>query len=480
MATVLPHVRTPNSAMSRVDHNEHALAKSPTGSSKSRPGTALTVKSFKLKNANRKEQEIMLRRERLRDQQPFLSKAETAAYRHSYKHNLCLDMLQAGFHRTFSELHALMLRQSTMREAAGPDSVLWNIPLLETEHDKLDSIKFYLTEAEEAIREGDLKRVYKNRFGLALYFQGRGDKWLSDHFFQTCLEVSSDEEDGQQRLCEALCFVGLAMEENGELFDTAERFEEYYTLSKEKSDWRTETGKAYHTDACDHLTRIYTKISDSLAADEKELRVEYLLKAYNTAKEGGDESSAGEAAYRLGLAYIKMSDAKTAQMYLKMYMETCESRNDDIGVGKACEAIARAYDSEGKTAESLKFLVRFVEVAEKSGQDLALATACQNLGYIYNSRGDYAEARKYFSKAFSLSQAKNNRAATESSSVYFGIAHALGMMRGVKSHLTMEGKLPMSRLIGWKNQRQEEFAKPFVMQVKDESKEAIAPPEDTL
>ena len=29
---------------------------------------------------------------------------------------------------------------------------------------------------------------------------------------------------------------------------------------------------------------------------------------------GGDESLAGEAAYRLGLAYIKMSDAKTALM----------------------------------------------------------------------------------------------------------------------------------------------------------------------
>ena len=63
-------------------------------------------------------------------------------------------MLQAGFHRSFSELHMLMLKQSTAREAAGPDSVLWNIPLLETEKDKLESIKFYLTEAEEAMREG--------------------------------------------------------------------------------------------------------------------------------------------------------------------------------------------------------------------------------------------------------------------------------------------------------------------------------------
>ena len=63
-------------------------------------------------------------------------------------------MLQAGYHRSFSELHTLMKQQTDARQAAGPDSVLWNEPLLETEEDKLESIKFYLTEAEEALRQG--------------------------------------------------------------------------------------------------------------------------------------------------------------------------------------------------------------------------------------------------------------------------------------------------------------------------------------
>lgn len=64
---------------------------------------------------------------------------------------------------------------------------------------------------------GDLEVVYKNRFSLAQYFQGRDDKWLSDHFFQTCLDVASQDATGQQRLCEALCHVGLALEENGRI-----------------------------------------------------------------------------------------------------------------------------------------------------------------------------------------------------------------------------------------------------------------------
>ena len=72
----------------------------------------------------------------------------------------------------------------------------------------------------------------------------------------------------------------------GELFDAVDRFEEYYELSTNQTEWRTEIGKIYHTDACDHLTRIYTKISDSLDNEQRVARVEYLLKAYNTAKEG--------------------------------------------------------------------------------------------------------------------------------------------------------------------------------------------------
>jgi len=86
-------------------------------------------------------------------------------YRNTFKHNLCLDMLQAGFHRAFSELHMLMTKQRAAREAAGPDSVLWNEPLLENEQEKLESMKFYLMEAEEALRNGEFYlEAYQMKF----------------------------------------------------------------------------------------------------------------------------------------------------------------------------------------------------------------------------------------------------------------------------------------------------------------------------
>lgn len=79
MSTMLPQVKTPSSARSKISHNELVPGKARTTSAKSRPGTGLSAKSFKLKNANRKEQEIILRREMLREQQPILTKAQTSS-----------------------------------------------------------------------------------------------------------------------------------------------------------------------------------------------------------------------------------------------------------------------------------------------------------------------------------------------------------------------------------------------------------------
>lgn len=77
-------------------------------------------------------------------------------------------------------------------------------------------------------------------------------------------------------------------------------------------------------------------------------------------------------------------------------------------------------------------------------------------------QGDYAEASKYFSKAFSLSQSQNHRNGTESSSAHFGVSHTLSMFGGIKKHLIKPfNKATMGRIIGWKNQRQEEFSKPL-------------------
>ncbi|XP_057242587.1 tetratricopeptide repeat protein 29-like, partial [Malurus melanocephalus] len=81
-----------------------------------------------------------------------VSKEEAAAYRNSYKKNICIDMLRQGYHKSFSELLTLIQKWNAFREAAGPGSAIWHEKSLEEQPDKLDQLYHFLTRAEAAQR----------------------------------------------------------------------------------------------------------------------------------------------------------------------------------------------------------------------------------------------------------------------------------------------------------------------------------------
>ena len=58
--------------------------------------------------------------------------------------------------------------------------------------------------------------MYRFRHDLAKYFQLTCDKWLSDHFYNSCLSTSQlVEDDGGYLAAQGHCNVGLAQEEKG-------------------------------------------------------------------------------------------------------------------------------------------------------------------------------------------------------------------------------------------------------------------------
>ncbi len=63
-------------------------------------------------------------------------------------------MLQEGYHKSFCELFALVQRQNQERDQAGPESALWNQVQLENEPEKLEKLKYFLTQAETSARLG--------------------------------------------------------------------------------------------------------------------------------------------------------------------------------------------------------------------------------------------------------------------------------------------------------------------------------------
>lgn len=428
------------------------------------------------RSQGKKEKELELRRIQLRNQQPDLTKAQSTQYRNTYKHNLCLDMLQDGFHKSYTELFALIKRQNEEREMAGPESVLWNQLLLENEPEKLDTLKTYLSTAEGAFRKDDFGQVYKCQFQLACYFQGTGDKWLADHFFERCLATSTSvTSDGGRTAAEGHCNVGLALEESADFFAAAENYEQFYKLTKDKSDWQFEDGKDMHSESCNHLTRIYTTIAKRHEADGNlELNLSCLNQAHDMAMEGGDNTLKGEAAYRLGVAYEKNGDPQTALLYLNKFLEICRTLNDSKGSGKACQAIAKSYDSQGKVEESIKYLEMFVETAEKSQDDKAVSRACSDLGAMFNSLGRYEQAVEYFNKSYNLSRSLNDVETISSSRVLFGVAAGHKMLQNVCKHIEIGSLACVDRLIEWKDNRGDEFDKP-VPQSADESADSAKP-----
>ena len=66
----------------------------------------------------------------------------------------------------------------------------------------------------------DYAEVYKCQFELAQYFESTEDKWLSDHFYRSCLATSVNvSEDNGKTMAQAHCMLGIAQEANGERSD---------------------------------------------------------------------------------------------------------------------------------------------------------------------------------------------------------------------------------------------------------------------
>lgn len=463
MAATLPPINGSGGGSRKGQHVQQHFIPAPRGppSGKLKPLKKIQSKT---------DRDLYIKQEILRQQQPELSKRQTTSYRNSYKHNLCLDMLQEGYHRSFDELFALIKQQEEERQQQGPESLMWSMTLLKDQHEKLDMLKRHLTLAEKAYRAGDFADVYRNRFTLACYFQTT-DKWLADHFFQTCLQTAGEMSDGDGKMkAEGHCNVGLAMEENGDIHGAAEQFENYYKLSTDHKEWIQSDGLTYNTDACIHLCRIYTTLARS-ESTEPETTLEYLNKALEMAKESLDRKLEGEASYRLGLAYDQGNDGETALLHLNNYLEICNASSDSDGIGKACDAIAKAYARQGKVNESITYLKKFVEVTESSGEEKAYSKACHNLGNIYNTLGRYEEATEYFSKAYNLSRTMGDAESISTNRVQFGIAMAHKMLAGISEHVVTGHRQAIERIIEWKNARTDEFDKPY-----PEPKEEIVKP----
>lgn len=141
--------------------------------------------------------------------------AFACSYHNTALHNLCTDLLEKGFHLSFIEIFNLVEKQRLQHKLAGPAAILLG-PLIEYDSPTLDELERHLKRAEVAKRSGDLDTVYACQRGLAQRFVQSKNSWLSDHFYERCLETALlVKGDSRKKEGEAHCFLGEAWEKRG-------------------------------------------------------------------------------------------------------------------------------------------------------------------------------------------------------------------------------------------------------------------------
>nr|XP_035973000.1 tetratricopeptide repeat protein 29-like [Halichoerus grypus] len=257
-------------------------------------------------------------------------------------------MLRDGYHKSFSELFALMEKWDALRETARVRSLLWLQRPLEEQPDKLDHFYHYLTRAEAAERKEYFEGVYNNLYALACYFNNSEDKWVRNYFYERCFKIAQlIKIDGGKKEAEAHAHMGLLFEEDGQLLEAAEHYEAFHQLTQGRV-WKDETGRFLNLLACESLLRTYRLLSDKMLENkEYKQAIRILIKASEIAKEGSDKKMEGEASYYLGLAHLAAGEYETALTVLNTYSKISTDLDDDLSLGRAYEAIAKVLQRDG-------------------------------------------------------------------------------------------------------------------------------------
>ncbi|XP_072832184.1 tetratricopeptide repeat protein 29 isoform X2 [Vicugna pacos] len=439
-----------------------------------------------------------------------LSKEEVAAYRNSYKKNICVDMLRDGYHKSFTELFSLMEKWDALREAAKVRSLLWVQRPLEEQPDKLDHFYYYLTRAEAAERKEYFEDVYNNLYALACYFNNSEDKWVRNHFYERCFKIAQlIKIDGGKKEAEAHAHMGLLFEEEGQLLEAAEHYEAFHQLTQGRI-WQDETGHFLNLLACESLLRTYRLLSDKMLENkEYKQAIRILIKASEIAKEGNDKKMEGEACYYLGLAHLAAGEHETAltveghifsfslisylshfallsfgnkrtffrlsfespftfwrrrqrRMVLNTYIKISTDLDDDLSLGRGYEATAKVLQSQGQMMEAIKYLKKVVKIARNNFQSLDFVRASTMLGDIYNEKGYYNKASEYFQQAFDMTAEIMNMLLMDETKVHYGIAKAHQMMLTVSNYIETADLTSLDCLLSWKERRSDIAPDPII------------------
>ncbi|XP_054863482.1 tetratricopeptide repeat protein 29 isoform X2 [Amphiprion ocellaris] len=338
------------------------------------------------------QQRKFLQTESLPDNSAHLSRKEIGLFRNSPKQNICVQLLQDGDHRSFSELFHLLACDRRRREA--DPAVGLQTPPLEEQLDKLETMKLHLSRAERAERTGLWSSAYEQLLLLGRFFSSPEDVWLSLYFYRRC----SDGERGFRPAVEAqVCLAEFHLEE-GEVEQARQQAE--LSLQQVEDGWLDSDGRSLKLRTLRVLWRIYSRLADApLAAGDHREALKLLHEGYRIATQTEDKQIEGEAAFKLGLTYQSAGEHDAAKQLFSSCMQIYGSLQDSDGLTKVYKAMARSLQSEGNINETVRCLEKLVDISRSDGLQHNLAESFLRLGDVYYSRCEYQRAAENFLQA---------------------------------------------------------------------------------
>ncbi|XP_073331102.1 tetratricopeptide repeat protein 29 isoform X2 [Pagrus major] len=379
----------------------------------------------------------------------ILSKEEISLFRNSMKQNICVQMLQEGFHRSFSELFFLLSSDQDRRAAAEPGSAVRLQTPLDQQQDQLETMRLHLSLVEQAERTGSWSVVCEQRLFLGHYFSALENLWLSLHFYQRCVEPGgSSRPAAEARGCMAELYL-----QRGEL-EQAQQQAELCIQQAEAGGWLDSAGQPLRLRARQTLWRVYSRLADApLDAEDYDEALTLLHKGYSKAIESEDKQVEGEASYRLGLTYQSAGDHDRAKQFFNTSMQIFGTLQDADGLGKCYKAMGKCIESEGNVDETVDCLERFVDISRSNGLQHNLADAYLCLGNNYYTRRQYQRAAEFFLQGYEVACSLEDVALLQRAQVLVAGARAHSLIRKYSADVESATPAALRRLVAWKQTR---------------------------